>query len=212
MIWFPRAEAVRRGKLTEVVSVWPVSPTPPYLGRFGCFLSKSHCSLLHSRSILGVRLFKGTFVGCDFSGLSTATVVAAMNEFGLSRETYAKPFRESDCLAAGGVWGATVDQNFDNVGSGLLSLFEISTTEGWVRELFVCQTPDSLDCVWGARSFPQTDAAHNPPKEGNCNLWLGSLNRIESDPRGPNVGAQENAFKSKSNAHARYTSVNVAGL
>eukprot|EP00752_Nemacystus_decipiens_P007034 g6310.t1 len=84
-------------------------------------------------SILGVRLFKGTFVGCDFSGLSTTAVVTAMSDFGLSRETYVKPFREPDCLAVGGVWGATVDQNFDNVGSGLLSLFEIATTEGWVR-------------------------------------------------------------------------------
>lgn len=61
-----------------------------------------------------------------------------MREFGLSRETYVKPFRESDCLAAGGVWRATVDQNFDNVASGLLSLFEIATTEGWVRETLSC--------------------------------------------------------------------------
>lgn len=93
--------------------------------------------LSRSGSILGVRLFKGTFVGCDFSGLSTATLASAMSEFGLSKQTYVKPFRESDCLAAGGIWGATVDQNFDNVGSALLSLFEIATTEGWVSDNFV---------------------------------------------------------------------------
>lgn len=63
-----------------------------------------------------------------------------------------KPFREYDCLAAGGVWGATVDQNFDNVGSGLLSLFEISTTEGWVREYVAYLALGSLKSV-GAEPF-----------------------------------------------------------
>lgn len=80
-----------------------------------------------------MRLFKGTFVGCDVSGLDPAVLISVMNEFGLSKETYVKAFHESDCLAAGGLWGATVDQNFDNVAAGLLSLFEIATTEGWVR-------------------------------------------------------------------------------
>lgn len=80
-----------------------------------------------------MRLFKGTFVGCDVSGLDPAALVSVMNEFGLSKETYVKAFHESDCLAAGGLWKATVDQNFDNVAAGLLSLFEIATTEGWVR-------------------------------------------------------------------------------
>ncbi len=92
-----------------------------------------HNAPFRAFSILGVRLFKGTFIGCDFSGLGTAALVEAMREFGLSKDTYVKPFREPDCLAAGGVWRATVDQNFDNVAYGLLSLFEIATTEGWVR-------------------------------------------------------------------------------
>lgn len=85
-------------------------------------------------SILGVRLFKGTFIGCDFSEMDTAALVSVMSEFGLSRSTYVKPLHEADCVVAGGTWGPTVDQNFDNVASGLLALFEISTTEGWVRE------------------------------------------------------------------------------
>ena len=84
-------------------------------------------------SILGVYLFKGTFIGCDFSDLSDIAVFAVMKEFGLSRETYVQPLREGDCLAVGGTWGVTVAQNFDNVAGGLLCLFEISTTEGWVR-------------------------------------------------------------------------------
>lgn len=87
---------------------------------------------MYAGSILGVQMFKGTFIGCDLSGVGAPALARVMNEFGLSRSTYVKPMYEDDCLAAGGTWGPTVDQNFDNVGNGLLSLFEISTTEGWV--------------------------------------------------------------------------------
>lgn len=136
------ASSRRRAEVAggPVISSQPVVPTSIQRASASAVPCLNFIALLValSASILGVRLFKGTFVGCDFSGLSTATLAAAMNEFGLSRQTYVKPFRESDCLAAGGVWGATVDQNFDNVGSGLLSLFEIATTEGWVRECVVC--------------------------------------------------------------------------
>lgn len=137
-------------------------------------------------------------MGCDFSGLSTAARATAMNEFGLSRQTYVKPFRESDCLAAGGVWGATVDQNFDNVGSGLLSLFEIATTEGWVRQSFLsvlllvsltqCGMPDRVLYVHHRCAYKVKQ-----PNDHRQLVAQLSLSRTQQEPRGANVLTEEKA-------------------
>jgi hypothetical protein len=40
-----------------------------------------------------------------------------------------------DCLSSGGLWENQA-QNFDNVGIGLITLFMMSTTEGWSDVLF----------------------------------------------------------------------------
>jgi hypothetical protein len=40
------------------------------------------------------------------------------------------------CVEQGGEWGQVLSQNFDNIVSSLLTLFEISTTEGWVDVMY----------------------------------------------------------------------------
>ncbi|CAM9780756.1 unnamed protein product [Chrysoparadoxa australica] len=82
-------------------------------------------------SIMGVSFFKGGFIGCDLKG-SEEAILAAMRDFGLTKDTFVKYMHQADCEALGGKWGPTVHQNFDNVATGLLALFEISTSEGWV--------------------------------------------------------------------------------
>ena len=39
------------------------------------------------------------------------------------------------CVEQGGKW-LTYDRNFDNIGSGMMTLLEISTTEGWVDVMY----------------------------------------------------------------------------
>jgi len=40
------------------------------------------------------------------------------------------------CVEQGGTWGHVLSQNFDTIISSLLTLFEISTTEGWVDVMY----------------------------------------------------------------------------
>jgi len=40
------------------------------------------------------------------------------------------------CYEQGGIWAKTVSQNFNNVANAMLTLFEISTTEGWVDVMY----------------------------------------------------------------------------
>jgi len=41
------------------------------------------------------------------------------------------------CHEQGGVWAPSLSQNFDNIWNSLLTLFEISSTEGWVDVMYV---------------------------------------------------------------------------
>merc|ERR1719253_37646 len=40
------------------------------------------------------------------------------------------------CVEQGGRWGAVIQQNFNNILNSLVTLFEISTTEGWVDVMY----------------------------------------------------------------------------
>ncbi|CAM9213166.1 unnamed protein product, partial [Discosporangium mesarthrocarpum] len=55
---------------------------------------------------------------------------------GPGADNYVRPFTEYDCVALNSSWGESIPQSFDNVGHGLLTLFECSTTEGWVDVMF----------------------------------------------------------------------------
>eukprot|EP00941_MAST-03F_sp_MAST-3F-sp1_P000668 g668.t1 len=109
--------------------------------------------------IVGMNYYKGTFYKCafestsllvqdaitnpvDFSKLNTTQ----LNEFTKlnSNLTSSNPYQGTGagtgstfvtskdvCLWAGLEWEAILDQNFDNLGNSILTLFELSTTEGW---------------------------------------------------------------------------------
>jgi hypothetical protein len=52
------------------------------------------------------------------------------------------------CIENGGRWHYTISQHFDSVGAAVLTLFEISTTEGWVDVMYTAV--DATDPMWSA--------------------------------------------------------------
>ena len=55
-----------------------------------------------------------------------------------SDESNCTPYTEDAalCMEQGHKWVAQLSQSFDNIGFGMLTLFEISTTEGWVDVMY----------------------------------------------------------------------------
>ena len=49
--------------------------------------------------------------------------------------TFKKHFYKSNCTALGGEW-KNADQNFDNTFAAMLTLIQMSTTEGWVDVMY----------------------------------------------------------------------------
>eukprot|EP00818_Percolomonas_sp_WS_P004394 CAMPEP_0117439288 /NCGR_PEP_ID=MMETSP0759-20121206/2489_1 /TAXON_ID=63605 /ORGANISM="Percolomonas cosmopolitus, Strain WS" /LENGTH=1964 /DNA_ID=CAMNT_0005231001 /DNA_START=239 /DNA_END=6133 /DNA_ORIENTATION=+ len=72
--------------------------------------------------IMGVSLYGGKFYSCSNSSIVT----------------------RSACVDAGFTWQSP-PQNFDNIGNALLTLFEMSTLEGWVQVKNLCVDAVSYD-------------------------------------------------------------------
>ena len=68
----------------------------------------------------GVNMFKGQFYFC--AGISEQELLASV-------------INKDDCEAKGGIWRNS-DNNFDNIFNAVLTLFEMSTTEGWVDIMY----------------------------------------------------------------------------
>ena len=82
--------------------------------------------------IFGVSQFKGKLFTCD--GLSEGDAAMVEDNYGLEAypyNTFKKHFYKSNCTALGGEW-KNADQNFDNTFAAMLTLIQMSTTEGWV--------------------------------------------------------------------------------
>ena len=75
--------------------------------------------LLLIMAVLGVNFFKGAFWSCE----------------GLPREVLLTVDGVEDCLALGGSWQNAAG-NFDNVGTAMLTLFQMMTTEGWLTVMY----------------------------------------------------------------------------
>lgn len=73
------------------------------------------CLFLLIFAIVGVDQFKGKFSKCSIE----------------DPEKLAKIFTKEDCLKEGGYW-ININENFDNVGIGARTLFEMMGTEGWI--------------------------------------------------------------------------------
>ena len=71
--------------------------------------------------IFGTNYFKGTFFYCE-----TSKVPSSLTNFITDKWT---------CIDSGGVW-VNRDANFDNVLQSMVTLFEMSTTEGWVGTMW----------------------------------------------------------------------------
>jgi hypothetical protein len=79
--------------------------------------------------IIATNFFKGEFHTC--SGLNETQQETLGVEFGVTAATFVKHFTRSDCLQWGGAW-VNAQMHFDNVGSAISTIFQMSTTEGWV--------------------------------------------------------------------------------
>jgi hypothetical protein len=81
--------------------------------------------------ILATDWFKGKFFSCNIGDFDSEVQKRIEREYGLYKQTYQKPFLEADCVAFGGEM-TNADANFDNVLHSMITLFEMSTTEGWI--------------------------------------------------------------------------------
>lgn len=116
-------------------------------------------------SIVAVNYLKGRFYSCSgdvFDGLSTAQQAFLTSPqtwsalSGIERQWFAgtscEGFPEMTtitsryvCECWGADWGETIPQNFNNVGSAMLTFFEISTTEGWADVMMTAIDSTGID-------------------------------------------------------------------
>lgn len=74
-------------------------------------------------------------------------------------EDYCEPLAQEAavCVEQGGKWGATISQNFNTISNSMLTLFELTTTEGWV------------DVMYSA--IDQDGPYMSPKRTNNVELW-----------------------------------------
>jgi hypothetical protein len=94
------------------------------------------CSLVYLIfGIVATNLFKGKFFLCDMSAFDSSKMYSLQKEFGFSSKNFKKLFSQKDCETNGGKW-IKRKRNYDNVFKSAMTLFEISTTEGWVDLMY----------------------------------------------------------------------------
>lgn len=82
--------------------------------------------------VIGVNYFKGSFFSCVFG-------TSFPQDYTDNTQLYVVD--KFDCINLGGTW-ENADSNFDNVFQAMSTLFQISTTEGWVDIMY--QGVDSI--------------------------------------------------------------------
>ena len=80
--------------------------------------------------IIGVNYFRGRFSRCEFRNIP--------NEY------MKKVITKYDCMDYGGDW-ITPYPNLDNVKSGFILFFEMMTTEGWVKYMYIAMDASKID-------------------------------------------------------------------
>ena len=86
--------------------------------------------------IFGVNYFKGMYYSCNTENIDP-TVISEIKD-------------RQDCLNYGGEW-MRMDAHFDNVLAGMMTLFEIASTEGWINIMY-----NGVDAV-GIDEQPHTE-------------------------------------------------------
>lgn len=98
--------------------------------------------LLMLFGIQGVNFFAGKMSYCNMANLPESV--------------HSKVRSEWDCYDYGGEW-LTYDSNFDNVGTAMLTMFTMMTTEGWIEVMWL-----GVD----------TTEIHQVPKENNRPVYV----------------------------------------
>ncbi|DBA01467.1 TPA: hypothetical protein N0F65_005586 [Lagenidium giganteum] len=81
--------------------------------------------------IVGTNLFKGRMYYCDMSSFNDTQMARLEDTYGFSMLRFKQLFSQQNCTDEGGTWVLN-HRNYDNVLKSSMTLFEISTTEGWV--------------------------------------------------------------------------------
>lgn len=81
-------------------------------------------------SILGTNFYKGKFYKCNTDNVPEEFASIIDNRF--------------DCMDYGGDW-YNEDQNFDNIGQSLITLFNVMTTEGWIGVMWNAVDATEID-------------------------------------------------------------------
>ncbi|CDW88224.1 voltage-gated ion channel superfamily [Stylonychia lemnae] len=76
--------------------------------------------------IIGVNYFKGAFFYCYTTDTYPKNIVQNFDWLIMTK---------FDCLNYGGIW-VNNDQNFDNIIQAIMTLYQVSTTEGWVSVMY----------------------------------------------------------------------------
>lgn len=116
-------------------------------------------------AIVGVSRFKGTFYSCQGDSWNALSddqqhIITYPNQFDSGNATHvswlsstscssATEFDTStqlcQCLCGDNAWSETIPQNFDNVFMAMATLYEISTTEGWVDVMIAAVDNNGID-------------------------------------------------------------------
>ena len=113
-------------------------------------------------AIVGVNYFKGEFAACQGStyiALSSlerehifeptvappAWARASFGPYPAGSTNGAAPTSHAVCLWLNATWAPSIRSDFDNVGHGMLTLFEMATTEGWTDVMWAMVDSTGLD-------------------------------------------------------------------
>jgi hypothetical protein len=83
-------------------------------------------------AILGTNFYKGAFFKCQNDNIPVQYIPLIKDKF--------------DCLDFGGEW-VNADQNFDNVITSMVTLFNVMTTEGWIGVMWSAVDSNQIDMV-----------------------------------------------------------------
>ena len=120
-------------------------------------------------AILGVNYLKGSFWACSFNSSSgdvssdshmfmnwIVTPELVAHNVSAVQARYCSSSSNDDVLALqlnarslcqclGGTWSRTIAQHFDHIGQAMLTLFELTTTEGWVDVMLAAVDQRGID-------------------------------------------------------------------
>jgi hypothetical protein len=98
-------------------------------------------------AILGIQLFKGTFYSCQRkkSDFMEHQMNSARNGFNSFDNNTFKIHNKADCLSIKGNRWTNAIYNFDNLGQALITLFILSSKDGWLQIMYHGMDANGVD-------------------------------------------------------------------